>query len=1634
MKKITLLLFAAIAPFAHGANWFVHKQSTGTNAGTSWTNAFQDMGSINFSSVACGDTIWLGGGTYSDTLAAVKNCSAGATLNIKRVLSTDAVPVAAPGWSSSFDSQVILLNWSGFAGIRLNGINNVIIDGRQGNPMGSSPVPMGISLQCTTTQCDGINDGAGNSNYTIQYVEVYGPPCVETATCVGNGASGVNLPFGGSGFNYNHDYIHRWGEALRSANWNGVTIERNWIADTHNDHIQHEDIWYENGGSTAFVNVTWRYNFIWMSPNDGMFFDNGGQNGLFDYGNVYFHSGGQLMTFKSVGTKATNIFVYNNVFENDTTFGDFQPAWIDWTNVNTSSGAFKNNIMQQTYNVSTPPSPDYNGYDANGVGTDSGAHTFTYSPSLGTQFVNYSPGSPLLADFHLSTTGQTTFKTGTTLASPYNVDMDGNTRGSTGFWTIGAYQTATAATTWYVDPAIGGPRNSSTFTTAGCTGKGTSTYNSGGAANQSCPFSDFRYLWDDPSNTNAAAWVIAGGDIVNVNCTSSAPCRASGSANSSSGNFCFGIGTTCVPPALPSGTVGQPTTIQGVNCTSGCATTVQAYNTTSALYSTQQPNPASIAYLWGSAGAFYVLSVQDAQNITIRGLDITDHSNCGASGGPTCTGTDWTSYGIYSGNSTTPTNGNIALQDLRIHGMQSRGILGNIGGTWTVTRVLLQANSQANWDFDPGGSQASNGSVNSTWLGIVLGGCAEEFPIVDTIPVGSLSCTSQSTGGYGDGVGTPVTGPINWNANHIYAYYNTQDGVDLGHLNGSTISFTNGFFYGNNGGNIKVGPNPSVSVFNNIIVSGCNRMSQSITGTGSGFNTNLSDYCRAGTANGINVNTNATLVFNSTSTDYARDISCTGTACTSTAGTVGISVGQTLIPDTSDYTVWARTVATKTDNSHWTMSSAYPSNFTNTYMVHVPTTPASTSVIKVYHNTVANYSDTFDNQCQTGFPQNQVNFNLCAGYTADYRDNVFAAYGDTVSPGFGPGHVWPEMGPSTEDYNTCYNYVTATLNCTGAHDLTVSPLFTSQPATPISAESALDNFNMNLSGSSPAKAAGIAISGQTTDYIGTAWASTPSMGAIQAAISATVATPTASPAAGTYTSAQSVTLSTSTAGATICYTTNGSTPAATTPGTCDAGSSTYSTAIAVAGNQTIKAIGTLVGDTNSSVASLAYIITPSTYTLSPSGNDSNPGTPALPWLSPNHALNVGDTISAIASTSYNSTNFQSAKWGTVTGSTGFANLKCATPFACRIAVTTGNNDGMQVTTSHWNISGWEVINISSSTSNGNCIEVFPASSSTSIYDIIIQNNTMNTCDGGGIAVRDTSPAGVDYVSILGNIVYQAGATNTFCTAGISVAAPVKLDSTAGTHIYVAGNFVSGSTNPSGCFDGEGIILESMQVHSYDQQMVAYNNLSIANGGFGIFAELNTAAPIYLAQNTTWHNTFGTFLSGATRGGDMIFYSTTSSHALNNISQANTVGIGGNGSNPSPAFYVESVDGSSSVTSNNLYSASGNFTQAVSSTGFSFGTNSTTNPSFPSPAAPSAPSCSGQPTTTACMATTIANFATTVSLGYKTPIGGSVFDALFPQWLCPAGTVVPGIITMGCSANAPTVTITGHITMQGVIIQ
>lgn len=575
--------------------------------------------------------------------------------------------------------------------------------------------------------------------------------------------------------------------------------------------------------------------------------------------------------------------------------------------------------------------------------------------------------------------------------------------------------TAHASNTWYVSPDTGGPRASAAFASANpgaasCTGLGRTAYNSSGSPSQACPYQAATFLWNDPWTTTQTGWVIAGSDTVIF--IGNTPTQIGGSQTTAGpGDPCWGVGVGCSPPPVPSGTSGAHTIFEGENFAS-CET----HDSTGFLIA----DPAKTAYLWAGGSSQEAFDVSTTQYADFKCLNISDHSNCNFTS-VSCAGTDWALYGFYSGGAVPATNGHITLTDIDIHGMESRAILGNVGGVWTLYVVEMFANGGAGWDLDPGSGQDSiNAVLNMTHVGIDWNGCPEQYPIVDPIPIQTGGCTDDNGGGgftgYGDGIGTPPdNGIVSVLFDQSRATYNTQDGDDFGHMLQGSLTFSNSYFQGNMGGNIKSGTPTSMTVFNNFVNGNCRAMSAPITGVPTGYNTYLSDFCRAnGDQNSFNWN-------------------------------------------------------------------------------------ATPSTIIWEFNTLVGYGSVFiDADCQGG---------SCPGSTFVFRDNTVTGYSNPAyKSGALPG-MWNIVTPTTQDHNNFYNQS----SCVAASgDISptcaLSPLFTSQPASPISAESQLENYNFYPGTSSPLIHSGVAVGGITTDFYDVTRPNPPSVGAAE---------PLSAPAGGT---------------------------------------------------------------------------------------------------------------------------------------------------------------------------------------------------------------------------------------------------------------------------------------------------------------------------------------------------------------------------------------------------------------------------------------------------------------------------------------------------------------------------------------
>lgn len=464
---------------------------------------------------------------------------------------------------------------------------------------------------------------------------------------------------------------------------------------------------------------------------------------------------------------------------------------------------------------------------------------------------------------------------------------------------------------------------------------------------------------------------------------------------------------------------------------------------------------------------------------------------------------------------------------------------------------------------------------------------------------------------------------------------------------------------------------------------------------------------------------------------------------------------------------------------------------------------------------------------------------------------------------------------------------------------------------------------------------------------------------------------------------------------------------------------------------TVKA--TSSADTTKSASGVVTITsvsaTGTTYYLAPSslgGSDSNNGLSAsTPWLTPHHSVKCGDVILATPSSAYNSANFGDGDWGTVSCTAGnnVAWLACASFDGCKMS----GGSGILIDQSYWGVRGWEV---STSATYAGCFAAAPNySKPTEIHHIIFANNVANGCQSGGFITYNDGTASVDYISIVGNVAYNAAEGSAQCYSGISIYEPIQSDSQPGTHIYVAGNISYGNIQPNPCAGtvppgADGIIFDTFDgvqagfSTPYSAQAVADNNILIGNDGNGFAVQNNSAgsqhAPIYVRHNTSWGNNVGTWTSTALCSEILINVGAAVQETGNLAATNRATGCGGYTVTAYNVFDGASTD---SVQSNVAYSASGANTTTWGSGSFTFGSNMTgQNPNFPSAAVPGAPSCSGAANAPACMASVIANFtpanSSVAAYGYQKPSTTPVTDSLFPQWLCNAN-LPAGLVTSGC---------------------
>ena len=439
MKKTVLLLFVAtnyisaqtIPPLitegtlledqsivnplpASGKTWFVNAGATGN--GSSWSNAWGDLSNINWNMITAGDEVCIAGGSYSKNLVTGADGASGNPIIVKRASASDSrCGSGSAGWNAAYDAQVVMNgsitlqnNYITIDGMVWNGIKMIMQ-----NPGGGSNYVA-------------IGENSATNAITLRNIEITGP-CGTTACAQNGDQRSIELEhWNGSDWatmnNWLIQYVNLHGACNNMVIYGAtnMVVEHSRFADaaTTNTTNCHPNI--VNAGSNS--NITWRYNEMVNWQVEGIMLL-GGNSGWNIYGNIWHDPmpGSYPRVIEAQNGAEGPVLMYNNTFVN-----------LYYLNSSTSNGGTfaagskgRNNIYwNDNATPSGLPSDDYDYSDAalneaNGEGNASDP------------FVNISA-----QDYHLSSATSA----GLTLASPFDMDYDGNTRATDGVWDRGAYE------------------------------------------------------------------------------------------------------------------------------------------------------------------------------------------------------------------------------------------------------------------------------------------------------------------------------------------------------------------------------------------------------------------------------------------------------------------------------------------------------------------------------------------------------------------------------------------------------------------------------------------------------------------------------------------------------------------------------------------------------------------------------------------------------------------------------------------------------------------------------------------------------------------------------------------------------------------------------------------------------------------------------------------------------------------------------------------------------------------------------------------------------------------------------------------------------------------------------------------
>lgn len=448
-------LFFLFSYNAEAATFYVLPSPGGVSgtSGSDWAHACSDFtGNCAPGSLVRGDTYYVGGGNYSGGYTFSAADSGTSTIIIEGA--TVGSHATSTGWQASY--SVSKADGGGPAIFGLTGCTGGYpgcsaisfttdywtIDGAVGSGSASSSYGFSIPLpsSCSTATQEHVL-WADGSNTTIRHFALAG--------CAGYDIEKIGVLFGTTGQTaissdtLEYTYFTGWQNAVALYALTGGNIDNIYHTDgdsTANHHGAAIDT-FSTADISFFDNIMDECPVICFAGNVGSQI---AMNGWAIYGNLFTKAGGGAAEIAGEANGIANTVIYNN------TFAGGGGTWF-WQGDSPCTGCTgnvtRNNLIwNQGCSISTngggAVDSDYDTFLSctDSAPTETHGQTGNFNP-----FANSSAGNYQLAQD--GGTGANQVNVGTTLGSPYNIDMNGLTRGADGTWERGAYEVDSLAST-----------------------------------------------------------------------------------------------------------------------------------------------------------------------------------------------------------------------------------------------------------------------------------------------------------------------------------------------------------------------------------------------------------------------------------------------------------------------------------------------------------------------------------------------------------------------------------------------------------------------------------------------------------------------------------------------------------------------------------------------------------------------------------------------------------------------------------------------------------------------------------------------------------------------------------------------------------------------------------------------------------------------------------------------------------------------------------------------------------------------------------------------------------------------------------------------------------------------------------